>query len=318
LNPCRASDIFRPEDRRAASVLPPETAEGPMSDTPAAATARPDLVFDLGMHDGQDTDFYLRKGFRVVAVEANPALVAEAEARFARAIAQDRLTILNCAIADTETALEFYVNRHNSKWSSLEHRWGSRGARGFDRITVEGRRLEDIAAQHGVPHYLKIDIEGADMIALQAVRRFPARPGFVSVEGGGENFLKVFAELGFDRFCPVDQSRVPETTLCKPAREGRFVKHDFPLGASGPFGHDLPGPWVTFDEALDERRAFRDRIRALEQSAGGDATRALELRGEAGLGWYDMHATTAETLQAGSNPLEPPGVIGTLRARVGL
>ena len=30
-------------------------------------------IFDLGFHEGGDTDFYLRKGFRVVAVEAYPS-----------------------------------------------------------------------------------------------------------------------------------------------------------------------------------------------------------------------------------------------------
>jgi hypothetical protein len=28
------------------------------------------LIFDLGSHNGQDSDFYLKKGFTVVAVEA--------------------------------------------------------------------------------------------------------------------------------------------------------------------------------------------------------------------------------------------------------
>jgi hypothetical protein len=38
----------------------------------------PDLIFDVGFHRGEDTDFYLKKGFRVVAVEATGA---EASAR---------------------------------------------------------------------------------------------------------------------------------------------------------------------------------------------------------------------------------------------
>ena len=31
-----------------------------------------DLIFDVGLHRGEDTEFYLKKGFRVVAFEANP------------------------------------------------------------------------------------------------------------------------------------------------------------------------------------------------------------------------------------------------------
>ncbi len=37
-----------------------------------------DLIFDLGMHTALDTKFYLDKGFRVVAVEANPRMVESA------------------------------------------------------------------------------------------------------------------------------------------------------------------------------------------------------------------------------------------------
>ena len=32
------------------------------------------LIFDIGCHLGEDSEFYLRKGFKVVAVEANPEL----------------------------------------------------------------------------------------------------------------------------------------------------------------------------------------------------------------------------------------------------
>ena len=34
-----------------------------------------DLIFDIGMHKGEDAEFYLRKGFRVVAFEADADLV---------------------------------------------------------------------------------------------------------------------------------------------------------------------------------------------------------------------------------------------------
>ena len=29
------------------------------------------IIFDIGMHRGEDTDFYLKKGFTVVGVEVN-------------------------------------------------------------------------------------------------------------------------------------------------------------------------------------------------------------------------------------------------------
>ena len=35
-----------------------------------------DLIFDVGFHKGEDTEFYLKKGFPVVAADANPAVFA--------------------------------------------------------------------------------------------------------------------------------------------------------------------------------------------------------------------------------------------------
>jgi hypothetical protein len=42
-----------------------------------------DLLYDVGMNNGDDTAYYLYKGFRVVAVEADPVLVEAARERFA-------------------------------------------------------------------------------------------------------------------------------------------------------------------------------------------------------------------------------------------
>ena len=35
------------------------------------------LVYDIGMNDGTDSAYYLRRGYSVVAVEANPILAEE-------------------------------------------------------------------------------------------------------------------------------------------------------------------------------------------------------------------------------------------------
>ena len=61
------------------------------------ATAR-QVIFDIGMHTGQDTSHYLESGYMVVAVEANPLLVEEAQLKFAKEIAAGNLIILNVGI----------------------------------------------------------------------------------------------------------------------------------------------------------------------------------------------------------------------------
>src|SRR5260370_36673955 len=55
----------------------------------------PKLIYDVGMHNGDDTAYYLWRGFRVVAIEPNPELVATAANRFRREIEAGNLKILN-------------------------------------------------------------------------------------------------------------------------------------------------------------------------------------------------------------------------------
>jgi len=59
-----------------------------------------DLIYDVGMCKGEDTDFYLKKGFRVVAFEADPDLVDMNKKRFAKEINDKKLIIVGGAIVE--------------------------------------------------------------------------------------------------------------------------------------------------------------------------------------------------------------------------
>lgn len=56
------------------------------------------VIYDFGMNNGDNIEYYLMKGLPVVAVEANKALCAKAETRFLDAISRGQLTILNVAL----------------------------------------------------------------------------------------------------------------------------------------------------------------------------------------------------------------------------
>jgi FkbM family methyltransferase len=80
------------------------------------------LIFDVGCNDGQDSDCYLKKGFRVVAVEANPALCEGLRERFADEIAQGRFILVCEAIAEEAGEVEFYVNEKENIRSTIRPR----------------------------------------------------------------------------------------------------------------------------------------------------------------------------------------------------
>ena len=76
-----------------------------------------EIIYDFGMNEGSDTDYYLAKGFKVVAVEANSMLCSQAERRFAQQIADGRLVLLNVALAraDVKEPVVFYL--HGARWN---------------------------------------------------------------------------------------------------------------------------------------------------------------------------------------------------------
>ena len=62
------------------------------------------LAFDIGFFNGDDTALLLMQGYRVVAIEANAALVQRGRRRFARAITRGQLVLLNQALARNASA----------------------------------------------------------------------------------------------------------------------------------------------------------------------------------------------------------------------
>ena len=70
------------------------------------------LIYDLGLHTGEDTEYYLKKGFKVVAIDANPVMVKQAQKKFHSEVSSGQLTLLNVGIAESAGRVPFYVHRH--------------------------------------------------------------------------------------------------------------------------------------------------------------------------------------------------------------
>ena len=131
-----------------------------------------DLVFDVGVHRGEDTAHYLRKGFRVVGFEAHPEHVDACRKRFAAEIADGRVKILSGAITDGDRdTVTFYMQPRMSVWGTvLPSRADHNGVMGPSvEITVPAVDFARCLRDHGVPYYLKIDIEGSDILGLEAL-----------------------------------------------------------------------------------------------------------------------------------------------------
>src|ERR1700728_3852300 len=119
-------------------------------------------VFDVGMNNGNDTAYYLHRGYDVVAIEASPHLVDLVRPRFAKELQNGRLKILNVGIADVEGTIPFWICDSHSEWSSFNRNVAARDNSVHHEILVSTRRFNSIIEEYGVPYYLKVDIEGND------------------------------------------------------------------------------------------------------------------------------------------------------------
>lgn len=182
-----------------------------------------DLVFDLGMNDGADAADYLGRGYDVIAVEPDPALCRRARARFAAEIAGGRLAVVEAAVWSERGVRPFYVSARDD-WSSLDPAWAGRDGTLFAEIEVRCVTLTDLFAEFGVPHYMKVDVEGADGAIVDQLCGVGALPRYVSVEDcrRGPEYVAALARAGYDRFHLVDQ----------------------PEPAPRRFGTDLAGRWL--------------------------------------------------------------------------
>jgi FkbM family methyltransferase len=206
------------------------------------------LIYDLGMHEGHDTDFYLKKGFDVVAVEANPEMAQRGRKRFEDAIKAGRLTIVEAAIYEKPGTIPFYVNDTVSDWSSAYTHFGARPGTQSREIQVEAMRFGSILEKYGCPYYIKVDIEGADELVFEDLALAGALPKYISAEFGPyELALRAFS-LGYRRFKLVNQDSNRFITLPSAPLEGRYCEYSFNGYMSGPFGEEAPGNWMSIGE----------------------------------------------------------------------
>lgn len=263
------------------------------------------LIIDVGMHSGKDTEFYLRKGFDVVAIEANPALVQRARSRLGGYLSDGRLRVYEVAIADYDGEVDFYVNEQHDDWGTISTAFAARNERKGTKNSVTRVKcipFQRILKECGVPYYLKIDVEGADIECLKALLPFKERPKYVSIEAGLTSFRETFTELsllwklGYRHFKIVNQ-RLNSTVRCPdPPLEGSFVDYRFDGTCSGPFGEEAPGKWMSVVRTFVEYRRL-----LLEQryfGAGGKLRKTMvhkayeyvKGRPTEKHGWYDFHA----------------------------
>jgi FkbM family methyltransferase len=235
------------------------------------------------MHLALDTNFYLRKGFRVIAVEAAPRMIDNARKSLQPYIDTGELIIVERAFWSVGgTEIPFYINYDKQDWSSAFQWWAEKGAHQVHEIRVQTTTLTSLFKDYGVPYYIKCDIEGADELFVQQLLAEKGRPRYISVEATSLEALALLYAAGYDRVQLVNQAFNGYIQPPDPPREGELAPIKFNNHMSGLFGRELnPEGWVTFTQAAGMYLDYRDLKQRDQRLAHG---------------WLDFHVTNIETL----------------------
>lgn len=241
-------------------------------------SASPKLIYDFGAHEGKNLRYYLLRADRVVAVEANPELADRIKSNFAEEVAAGRLVVVNCVVTPEENAsnVPFYVHRESSLLSQFDP---PENGDAFAEVMLPARSVLSIIAEHGEPYYTKFDVEHLDARLLLAMFQGGCRPPYVSAEAHHAEVLGMLIGIGGYRSLKLLESSEVGVSIrtCEVPTATGVVVHHFDWHSAGPFGNDVPGPWL---KPLDVMRALTF----------------------SGLGWRDLHASNVDRPDPGPAP----------------
>ena len=143
-------------------------------------------IIDLGTHNGQDTRMYLEQGYYVFSIDANPFILKDLKKENHK-----NNKILNIGIGNKDEIKKFYINKL-SVWSSFTD-WGKNGG-DYNEIEAPLVTFKTLFSKyidlnlHKIK-YIKIDIEGYDLLALKSLLETNVRPKYISIESGKKEIL---------------------------------------------------------------------------------------------------------------------------------
>jgi FkbM family methyltransferase len=141
-----------------------------------------DLVFDIGANQGYKTDMFVRLGASVVAVDPDAANAALLKDRFIKfRLSPKPVTVVGQAVSEKTGAMTMWVDAPGSPMNTLSTKWvdtlrhddkrfGERMQFAISR-TVLTTTIDELMSAHGLPFYIKIDVEGHEPSALRGLKR---------------------------------------------------------------------------------------------------------------------------------------------------
>jgi len=235
------------------------------------------IVFDLGFFNGQDSLNYINKGYKVIAVEANPFLFKKYKKKYLKHIKSKDLIIINRIFSKNPKAV-FYYNPYEIFRGSVDKNLATNtkfSPKMYDlkfkkkviAVKLPLTNLLKLVKEYGSPYYIKFDMDGVEEDLMEDLFKLKKKPKYLSVE-----FPKDFANYNFKNLKKLKYKKFLFVNQIYNTSNDSYFSF---VNSSGDFGHHLKQKFYSFSKAKKIYKIFR-KLRDIDQ-------RNLSP------GWLDLH-----------------------------
>jgi len=141
------------------------------------------LIFDVGANGGAKTDIFLKLGARVVAVEPDETNLTTLRERFLQyRLRSVPVTLVGKALSDKIAVEKMWIDGPGSAVNTLNRIWADHlstqsgtfkhqhhGLSFSNSKSVETTTIDNLIKLHGLPYFIKIDVEGYELNVLRGM-----------------------------------------------------------------------------------------------------------------------------------------------------
>ena len=214
------------------------------------------LIFDIGCNQGQNLDYFLKKGDVVVGIEADPQLVKKINNNFKKYILEKKLFLENFAISEKKGKINFFINKEKNFLSQSQK---PNNLKNYKTIKVSTNRVTNIIKKYlkkfqmKKVEFIKIDVESSSELVLRDLIKNKIFSKYLNIEAQSPSILELLLKTPYQSFKFINGHDVGINlkTIKIINKNHKKILHTFKTHSSGPYGEDVPGNYYSKESLLN-------------------------------------------------------------------